>query len=88
MSHEPEYVENIKNGGNILGKTNIPGAGSHTYNAVFGTTKNPWNTELSSGGSSGGSAAALASGMAWFANGTDLGGSLGSPASWCGVADP
>ncbi len=78
----------VENGGNILGKTNIPefAAGSHTYNKVFGTTKNPWNTEVSSGGSSGGSAAALASGMAWFATGSDLGGSLRNPASWCGVA--
>ena len=56
-----------KNGGIILGKSNIPefAAGSHTYNDLFGTTKNPWNTSLSAGGSSGGSAAALASGMAW-----------------------
>ncbi len=77
----------VKNGGNILGKTNIPefAAGSHTYNAVFGTTKNPWNTKVSSGGSSGGSAAALATGMAWFATGSDLGGSLRNPASWCGI---
>ena len=52
---------------------------------MFGTTKNPWNLSLSAGGSSGGSAAALASGMAWFATGTDLGGSLRNPASWNGV---
>ena len=76
-----------KNGGVILGKTNVPefAAGSHTYNELFGLTKNPWNINLSAGGSSGGSAAALASGMAWFATGTDLGGSLRNPASWCGV---
>ena len=74
-------------GGVVLGKTNIPefAAGSHTYNDLFGTTKNPWNLSLSAGGSSGGSAAALATGMAWFATGTDLGGSLRNPASWCGV---
>tara|TARA_A100001015_G_scaffold318307_1_gene437822 strand:- start:688 stop:2115 length:1428 start_codon:yes stop_codon:yes gene_type:complete len=81
-------VETIQNnGGIILGKTNIPefAAGSHTYNDLFGLTKNPWNTSLSAGGSSGGSAAALASGMAWFASGSDLGGSLRNPASWCGV---
>lgn len=81
-------VETIeKNGGIILGKSNIPefAAGSHTYNDLFGTTKNPWNINLSAGGSSGGSAAALASGMAWFATGSDLGGSLRNPASWCGV---
>ena len=76
-----------KNGGLIIGKTNIPefAAGSHTYNSVFGLTKNPWNTSLSAGGSSGGAAAALATGMSWFASGSDLGGSLRNPASWCGV---
>ena len=91
-SHIPKksdiVVETIeKNGGIILGKSNIPefAAGSHTYNDLFGTTNNPWNTTLSAGGSSGGSAAALASGMAWFATGSDLGGSLRNPASWCGV---
>ena len=81
-------VNNIeKNGGVILGKTNTPelAAGSNTFNDVFGTTKNPWNLSLSAGGSSGGSGAALASGMAWFATGTDLGGSLRNPASWNGV---
>ena len=81
-------VNNIeKNGGIILGKTNTPefAAGSNTFNDVFGTTKNPWNLSLSAGGSSGGSGAALASGMAWFATGTDLGGSLRNPASWNGV---
>ena len=81
-------VTNIeKNGGIILGKTNTPefAAGSNTFNDVFGTTKNPWNLSLSAGGSSGGSGAALASGMAWFATGTDLGGSLRNPASWNGV---
>lgn len=76
-----------KNGGIVLGKTNTPefAAGSNTFNEVFGTTKNPWNLSLSAGGSSGGSGAALASGMAWFATGTDLGGSLRNPASWNGV---
>ncbi len=75
------------NNGIILGKTNTPefGAGSNTFNDIFGATKNPWNMELTSGGSSGGSAAALASGMAWLATGSDLGGSLRNPASWCGV---
>lgn len=92
INHLPQNSDIIvktieKNGGIILGKTNIPefAAGSHTYNSLFGLTKNPWNTSLSAGGSSGGSAAALASGMAWFASGSDLGGSLRNPASWCGV---
>ena len=81
-------VQNIeKNGGIVLGKTNTPefGAGSNTFNNLFGTTKNPWNTDLTPGGSSGGSAAALATGMAWLATGSDLGGSLRNPAGWCGV---
>ena len=81
-------VSNIEeNGGLVLGKTNTPefAAGSNTFNDVFGTTKNPWNLKLSAGGSSGGSGAALASGMAWFATGSDLGGSLRNPASWNGV---
>ncbi len=87
-SQSDYLVENLeKNGAIVLGKTNIPefAAGSHTFNQLFGTTKNPWNIKLSSGGSSGGSAAALASGMAWLATGSDLGGSLRNPASWCGV---
>tara|TARA_B100000029_G_scaffold215460_1_gene213283 strand:+ start:469 stop:1884 length:1416 start_codon:yes stop_codon:yes gene_type:complete len=81
-------VENLeKNGAIVLGKTNTPefGAGSHTFNEVFGTTLNPWNQNYSCGGSSGGSAVALASGMSWLSTGTDLGGSLRNPAGWCGV---
>lgn len=71
----------------VIGKTNTPelGAGANTYNAVFGATLNPWDTSLTSGGSSGGTAAALATGMAWLGTGTDLGGSLRIPASFCGV---
>src|SRR5690606_24012405 len=65
-------------GGIRLGKTNVPamGAGSHTFNPLFGATKNPYDTGRSAGGSSGGAAAALASGMLSVADGSDLGGSL------------
>src|SRR5213593_3567243 len=71
----------------VIGKTNTPefAFGPNTVNAVFGATRNPWNPALSSGGSSGGSAAALATGMCPIAQGTDLGGSLRGPAALCGV---
>ncbi len=71
----------------ILGKTNTPefAAGANTWNDVFGRTRNPWNHALSAGGSTGGGAAALASGMIALAEGTDLGGSLRLPAAFCGV---
>jgi amidase len=71
----------------IIGKTNTPefAAGGNTFNEVFGRTRNPWNPELSAGGSTGGGAAALATGMIALAEGTDLGGSLRVPASFCGV---
>jgi amidase len=70
-----------------LGKTNVPemGAGSHTFNPLFGPTRNPYDTGRSAGGSSGGAAAALASGMVSLADGSDLGGSLRNPASFCNV---
>ena len=71
----------------ILGKTNCPefAAGGNTFNEVFGRTRNPWNTGRSAGGSTGGGAAALATGMIALAEGTDLGGSLRIPASFCGI---
>ncbi len=74
-------------GGIILGKTNTPefAAGGNTFNEVFGRTGNPWNPTLSAGGSTGGGAAALATGMIAIAEGTDLGGSLRIPASFCGI---
>jgi amidase len=81
-------VERIEaHGGVVLGKSNTPefGAGANTFNAVFGETRNPWNTALTCAGSSGGSAAALAAGEVWLATGSDLGGSLRTPASFCGV---
>lgn len=71
----------------IIGKTNTPefGNGSVTFNDIFGTTVNPWDTTKTSGGSSGGSAAAVATGQAWLASGSDFGGSLRIPASFCSV---
>lgn len=75
------------NGAAIVGKTNTPefGAGAQTFNEVFGVTSNPWNTALTPAGSSGGSAVALATGQVWLATGSDLGGSLRTPASFCSV---
>ena len=74
-------------GGIVYAMSNTPefGAGAHTFNEVFGATLNPWNTSRSASGSSGGAAVALATGMAWVAHGSDLGGSLRNPASFCGV---
>jgi amidase len=71
----------------VVGKTNTPemGAGSHTFNEVFGTTRNPWSLGRSAGGSSGGAGAALASGMLPIADGSDLGGSIRNPASFNNV---
>lgn len=70
-----------------IGKTNTPefGAGSQTFNAVFGATRNPYDLTKTCGGSSGGSAVALATGMAPLADGTDMGGSLRCPANYCNV---
>src|ERR1700709_1302091 len=80
-----EHLEN--NGGVIYAKSNTPefGAGANTFNEVFGATRNPWDTSRSAAGSSGGAAAALASGTAWLAHGSDMGGSLRNPASFCGI---
>lgn len=90
--HVPEssdiLVETIEaSGGIVYAKSNTPefGAGAHTFNEVFGVTLNPWDRSRSAAGSSGGSAVALATGMAWAAHGSDLGGSLRNPASFCGV---
>ena len=70
-----------------LGKSNLPefGAGSQTFNAVFGATRNPYDLRMTAGGSSGGAAAALAARMTPLADGTDMGGSLRNPASFCNV---
>lgn len=75
------------NGAIVVGKTNVPelGTGGNTFNDVFGSTANPWNTSRNAGGSSGGAAAALATGEVWLAHGSDYGGSLRTPATYCGV---
>ncbi|MGI8743773.1 MAG: amidase [Bryobacteraceae bacterium] len=81
-------VERIQKAGAItVGKTNTPefGAGSQTFNPVFGATRNPYDLSKTCGGSSGGAAVALACGMAPLAEGSDMGGSLRNPASFCNV---
>src|SRR5215475_12266472 len=81
-------VERLEGAGAVVvGKSNTPefGAGANTYNQLFEATRTPWQTDLTAGGSSGGSAAALAAGQVWLATGSDLGGSLRTPASFCGV---
>ncbi len=81
-------VERLKAAGaTILGKTNTPefGAGAQTFNSVFGVTRNPYDPTRTCGGSSGGAAAAVASGMVPVAEGSDLGASLRNPASFCNV---
>ena len=75
-------VERIeRKGGIVIAKSNTPefGAGGSTFNEVFGRTRNPWNTSLTCGGSTGGGAVALATGEVWLAHGTDHGGSLRRP---------
>ena len=90
--HIPEedslLVQRLRSAGAlVIGKTNTPemGAGSHTFNPVFGVTRNPWNLARSAGGSSGGAAAALSAGMLPLADGSDMGGSLRNPAAFCGI---
>jgi amidase len=71
----------------VIGKTNVPefGAGSQTFNPVFGPTRNPYDTRLTPGGSSGGAAAAVATGMIPFADGSDVASSIRNPAAFCGL---
>lgn len=90
--HVPETDEQVVAGiraarGIVLGKTNTPewGAGANTRNAVYGATGNPFDPAKSAAGSSGGSAVALATGMAPLCTGTDMGGSLRNPAAFCGI---
>src|ERR1043165_3410907 len=86
--HDALIVDRFRAAGAIiLGKTNTPefAAGGNTWNDVFGRTRNPWDASKSAGGSTGGGAVGLATGMIAIAEGTDLGGSLRIPASFCGV---
>jgi amidase len=90
--HVPDFdaaiVERLRDAGAVmLGKTNTPefGAGSQTFNEVFGVTRNPYDLSKTCGGSSGGAAVALACGMLPIADGSDTGGSLRNPASFCNV---
>ena len=92
MDYVPEtddlIIARLKAAGCItLGKTNVPefGAGSHTFNPVFGATPNPYDLSKTCGGSSGGAAVALAAGLLPIADGSDMGGSLRNPASFCNV---
>ena len=90
--HVPEHdsllVERLRAAGAIvIGKTNTPefGAGSQTFNEVFGATRNPYDLTKTPGGSSGGAAAAVAAGMLPFADGSDLGASVRNPAAFCNL---
>lgn len=90
--HVPEVSDILvtqleSEGGVIYAKSNTPefGAGGNTFNEVFERTLNPWDLTRSCAGSSGGAAASLASGTAWLAHGSDTGGSLRNPASFCGI---
>ena len=81
-------VERIeRKGGIVLAKSNTPefGAGGSTFNEVFGRTHNPWNTALTCGGSTGGGAVSVATGEVWLAQGSDHGGSLRRPGTYCSV---
>jgi len=86
--HSDPLVDRLETtGGVVYAKSNTPefGSGANTFNDVLGTTRNPWDTARTVAGSSGGSGAALASGTAWLAHGSDFGGSLRLPASFCSV---
>jgi amidase len=87
-SFDAPHVALLKQAGAVVvGKTNTPefGAGAQTFNPVFGPTRNPFDPRLTPGGSSGGAAAAVATGMVPFADGSDLASSVRNPAAFCGV---
>ncbi|HEY6294038.1 MAG TPA: amidase family protein, partial [Streptosporangiaceae bacterium] len=87
-SFDAPHVALLKQAGAVvIGKTNTPefGAGAQTFNPVFGPTRNPFDTRLTPGGSSGGAAAAVATGMIPFADGSDLASSIRNPAAFCGL---
>src|SRR5476651_2089296 len=86
-NHVPEKSHPLveRKGGIVMGKSNTPefGAGGSTFNEVFGRTRNPWNTSLTCGGSTGGGSVSVATGEVWLAQGTDHGGSLRRPGTYC-----
>jgi amidase len=87
-THSDQLVMRLeRQGGVIYAKSNTPefGTGGITFNDVFGITRSPRNLDFSSGGSSGGAAASLAAGCAWLSHGSDMAGSLRTPAAFCGV---
>lgn len=86
--HDADAVARLRSAGAVIfGKTNLPtyAMDVQSYNPVFGTTNNPWDTARTPGGSSGGAAAALAAGLTGFELGSDIGGSIRNPAHYCGV---
>ncbi len=84
---DPIVTKIESNGGVVVAKSNTPemGAGGNTFNEVFGMTRNPWDISKNAGGSSGGAAVSLATGEVWLSHGSDLAGSLRTPAAYCGV---
>ena len=87
-AHTSVAVQRLLDAGAVIfGKTNVPAYASdlQTYNDIYGTTHNPWNPDLTPGGSSGGAAAALAAGFTPLELGSDIGGSIRTPAAFCGV---
>ena len=88
MTSDAEVVRRLRAAGAvIIGKTNVPELMMFPYteSLTFGATRNPWNLGRTPGGSSGGSAAAVAAGLAPLALGSDGGGSIRIPATWCGL---